>query len=72
MNRERLEEAELLAIDIAAPLPAIMNLVAENSDDNLSALKILLQNVDNNVHDLCEVLYRLQQDAKPPALEPAA
>ena len=66
MNQKRLEEAERLAIDIAAPLPAIMNLVTENSDDNVPAITILLRDVDNNVHDLCEVLSRLQQEAEPP------
>ena len=67
MNQDHLKAAERLAIDIAAPLPVIMNLVTENSDDGLAAITILLRDVDNNAHDLCEVLSRLQQDTKPPA-----
>ena len=67
MNRERLEEAERLAMEIAAPLPAIMTLVTANEDVSLPAVLTLLQDVDNKAADLCEVLSRLQQDAKPPA-----
>ena len=65
MSRERLKAAERLAMDIAAPLPAIMKLVAANEDDGQAAITILLQDVDNKVHDLCEVLSELQLDTGP-------
>ena len=64
MNQERLKAAERLAMDIAAPLPAIMALVAANEDASQAAITILLQDVDNKAHDLCEVLSELQ-DTEP-------
>ncbi len=64
MNQERLKAAERLAMDIAAPLPAIMALVAANEDASQAAITILLQDVDNKAHDLCEVLSGLQ-DTEP-------
>ncbi len=66
MNQKNLEEAERLAIDIAAPLPAIMTLVAADEQLNLPAIMTLLQDVDTKAADLCEVLSRLQQEAEPP------
>ena len=60
MSRDRLKAAERLAMDIAAPLPAIMTLVAANEDATQAAIKILLQDVDNKAAELCEVLSGLQ------------
>ena len=67
MNQDHLKAAERLAMEIAAPLPAIMNLVTASTDDSLPAITILLRDVDHKAAELCEVLSRLQQDAKPPA-----
>ncbi len=64
MNQERLKAAERMAMDIAAPLPTIMTLVAENEGESEAAITILLQDVDNKAHDLCEVLSGLQ-DTEP-------
>ncbi len=50
---------------IAAPLPTIMTLVAENEGESEAAITILLQDVDNKVSELCEQLSRLQQDTEP-------
>ncbi len=51
---------------IAAPLPAIMALVAANEDASQAAITILLQDVDHKVSELCEVLSSLRQDTEPP------
>ena len=65
MSRERLKAAERMAMEIAAPLPTIMTLVAANEDDSQAAITILLQDVDHKVSELCEVLSGLQQDTEP-------
>ena len=48
MNQKHLEEAERLAIDIAAPLPAIMT---------------LLQDVDTKAAEISDALFKLRQRA---------
>ncbi len=60
MNQERLKAAESMAMDIAAPLPAIMGLVADDGGESEAAITILLQDVNNKVSELCEVLSGLQ------------
>ncbi len=65
MNQERLKAAERMAMDIAAPLPTIMTLVAENEGESEAAITILLQDVDHKVSELCEVLSGLQDTELP-------
>jgi hypothetical protein len=65
MNQERLVAAESMAMDIAAPLPAIMTLVEANEDEGRAAIMILLRDVNIKLHDLCEVLSDLQRDTEP-------
>ncbi len=66
MSREHLKAAERMAMEIAAPLPAIMTLVAANEDEGQVAITILLQDLDNKVSELCEVLSELQRDTELP------
>ena len=65
MNQERLKAAERMAMDIAAPLPAIMTLVEANEDEGRVAIMILLKDVNNKLAELCEVLPDLPQDTEP-------
>ncbi len=65
MNQERLNPAERMAMAIAAPLPTIMTLVAENEGESEAAITILLQDMNNKLAELCEVLSGLQQDTEP-------
>ncbi len=66
MNQERLNPAERMAMAIAAPLPTIMTLVAENEGESEAAITILLQDMNNKLAELCEVLSDLQQDTELP------
>ncbi len=72
MNQKNLEEVERLAIEIAAPLPAIMTLVAADEQLNLPAIMTLLQDVDGKACEISDALFKLRRDMEPPALEPAA
>ena len=65
MNQERLKAAESMAMDIAAPPPAIMTLVDANEDEGRVAIMILLQDINNKAAELCEVLSDLQRDPEP-------
>ncbi len=65
MSQERLNAAERLAMDIAAPLPAIMTLVDAIEDEGRAAIMILLQDMNNKLAELCEVLADLPQDTEP-------
>ena len=65
MTGKHLEEAERLATEIAAPLPAIMRLVAGNDDLSLPAIEILLQAVDANAGELGEALRSLRKELEP-------
>ena len=64
MNQERLKAAERMAMAIAAPLPTIMDLVADNEGASEAAITILLQDMNNKLAELCEVLSDLQ-DTEP-------
>ena len=66
MTQESLNAAERMAMDIAAPLPAIMTLVKANEDEGRAAIMILLQDMNNKLAELCEVLADLPQDTEPP------
>ncbi len=65
MNQERLKAAERMAMDIAAPLPTIMGLVADDGGESEAAITILLQDMNNKLAELCEVLSELPQDTEP-------
>ena len=65
MSRDSLNAAERMAMDIAAPLPAIMTLVKANEDEGRAAIMILLQDMNTKLADLCEVLGDLPQDTEP-------
>ncbi len=65
MNQEHLEAAERLALDIAAPLPAIMTLVASNEDVNQPAIMTLLETVNIKAAEISDALSRLRQEIKP-------
>jgi len=65
MNQDRLKAAERMAMDIAAPLPAIMGLVADAGGESEAAITILLQDMNNKLAELCEVLSELPQDTEP-------
>ena len=65
MSQECLNAAERMAMDIAAPLPAIMTLVEANEDEGRAAIMILLQDMNNKLAELCEVLSELPQDTGP-------
>ena len=71
MNRDRLEEAERLAMEIAAPLPAIMTLVAADEQLNQPAIMTLLETVNSKAAEISDSLFRLRRDMEPPASEPA-
>ncbi len=66
MNREHLETAERLAVEVAAPLPAIMTLVDGQEDANQPAIAILLRTVNDKAADLADALFRLRKDLEPP------
>ena len=65
MNREHLEAAERLAVEIAAPLPAIMTLVDGEEDANRPAIAILLRTVNDKAAELADALFRLRQELEP-------
>ena len=65
MTGKHLEEAERLAGEVMAPLPAIMTLVAANEDVNLPAIATLLQAVDDKAGDLVEALSSLRKELEP-------
>ncbi len=66
MSREHLKTAERLAMEVAAPLPAIMTLVAADEDAIQPAITILLQTVDDKAAELSDVLFKLRQQLEPP------
>ena len=66
MNQKHLEEAERLAMEIAAPLPAIMALVAADEQLNLPAIMTLLETVNSKAGEISDVLFRLRRDMEPP------
>jgi len=66
MNQDHLKAAERLAMDIAAPLPAIKTLVAADEDAIQPAITILLQTVDDKAAELSDVLFGLRQQLEPP------
>ncbi len=65
MNREHLEAAERLAVEIAAPLPAIMTLMDGAEDANRPAIAILLRTVNDKAAELDDALRRLRQELEP-------
>ena len=65
MNREHLEAAERLAVEVAAPLPAIMTLVDGEEDMNRPAIAILLRAVNDKAAELDDALRRLRQELEP-------
>ena len=65
MTGKHPEEAERLAVEVMAPLPAIMTLVAANEDDNLPAIQSLLQIVDARAGELGEALRSLRKELEP-------
>ena len=65
MTQECLNAAERMAMAIAAPLPTIMDLVADNEGASEAAITILLQDINNKLAELCEVLSELPQDTEP-------
>ena len=54
-----------MAMAIAAPLPTIMGLVADDGGESEAAITILLQDMNNKLAELCEVLGGLQRGAEP-------
>ena len=66
MTQEHLEAAERLAVEVAAPLPAIMTLVAEEEDANRPAIAILLRTVNDKAANLADALFSLRQELEPP------
>ena len=66
MNREHLEAAERLAVEIAAPLPAIMTLMDGAEDASRPAIAILLRTVNDKAAELDDALRRLRQELEPP------
>ena len=67
MNQNHLEEAERLAMEIAAPLPALMTLVAADEQLNQPAITTLLETVNSKAAEISDALFRLRQDIDPPA-----
>ncbi len=67
MNQKHLEEAEHLAMEIAAPLPALMTLVAADEQLNQPAIMTLLETVNSKAAEISDALFRLRQDIEPPA-----
>ena len=65
MTGKHLEEAERLAMEIAAPLPAIMSLVAANEDVSRPAIMSLLQIVNDKAGELDGVLSSLRKELEP-------
>ena len=65
MTGKHLEDAARLAVEVAAPLPAIMTLVAANEDVSRPAITILLQAVNDKAADLDEALSSLRKELAP-------
>ena len=65
MNREHLEAAERLAVEVAAPLPAIMTLMDGGEDAHRPAVDILLRIVNDKAGELADALFRLRQELEP-------
>ena len=67
MNQKNLETVERLAMDIAAPLPALMTLVAADEQLNQPAIMTLLKDVDSKAAEISDALFKLRRDMEPPA-----